>query len=102
MGKVRGHTVLRDEQTRLATFLVVPDLDMAGTRRLPCRLWRRSKHGRATPFTDSRATTSNTASPTPQGWAGPTATRKSAKPPRPLPAWWSTRLFDIGVCSTDR
>lgn len=58
MGKVRRHTVLRDEQTRLATFLVVPDLDMAGTRRLPCRFWRRSKHGRskhgrATLFTDS-------------------------------------------------
>ena len=29
----------------------------------------------------------NTASPTPPGWAGPTATRRSAKPPRPLPAW---------------
>ena len=38
MGKVRGHTVLRDEQTRLATFPVVPDLNMAATRRLPCRL----------------------------------------------------------------
>ena len=62
MGKVRRHTVLRDEQTRLATFLVVPDLDMAGTRRLPCRFWRRSKHGRATLFTDSshRIPTSST------------------------------------------
>jgi glucokinase len=32
MGKVREHTVLRDEQTRLASFAVVPDLDMAGAR----------------------------------------------------------------------
>jgi hypothetical protein len=32
MGKVREHTVLRDEQTRLASFAVVPDLDMAGVR----------------------------------------------------------------------
>jgi glucokinase len=32
MGKVREHTVLREEQTRLATFAVVPDLDMAGAR----------------------------------------------------------------------
>jgi glucokinase len=32
MGKVRQHTVLRDEQTRLASFAVVPDLDMAGAR----------------------------------------------------------------------
>jgi glucokinase len=31
-GKVREHTVLRDEQTRLASFAVVPDLDMAGAR----------------------------------------------------------------------
>ena len=32
MGKVGEHTVLRDEQTRLASFPVVPDLDMAGSR----------------------------------------------------------------------
>ena len=32
MGKVREHTVLRDEQTRLASFAVVPDLDIAGAR----------------------------------------------------------------------
>ena len=32
MGKVPEHTVLRDEQTRLASFAVVPDLDMAGAR----------------------------------------------------------------------
>jgi glucokinase len=32
MGKVREHTVLREEQTRLATFAVVPDVDMAGAR----------------------------------------------------------------------
>jgi glucokinase len=32
MGKVREHTVLREEQTRVATFAVVPDLDMAGAR----------------------------------------------------------------------
>jgi glucokinase len=32
MGKVREHTVLREEQTRLARFAVVPDLDMAGAR----------------------------------------------------------------------
>ena len=32
MGKVREHTVLRGEQTRLASFAVVPDLDMAGAR----------------------------------------------------------------------
>ena len=32
MGKVREHTVLRDEQTRLASFAVVPDIDMAGAR----------------------------------------------------------------------
>jgi glucokinase len=31
-GKVREHTVLRDEQTRLASFSVVPDLDIAGAR----------------------------------------------------------------------
>jgi glucokinase len=32
MSKVREHTALREEQTRLATFAVVPDLDMAGAR----------------------------------------------------------------------
>jgi predicted NBD/HSP70 family sugar kinase len=32
MGKVREHTVLREEQAALATFAVVPDLDMAGAR----------------------------------------------------------------------
>lgn len=38
-GKVREHTVLRDEQTRLASFAVVPDLDMAGAPgALPWRL----------------------------------------------------------------
>ena len=30
MGKVREHTVLRGEQTRLASFAVVPDLDSLG------------------------------------------------------------------------
>jgi hypothetical protein len=55
MGKVRGHTVLRDEQTRLATFPVVPDPDMAGARGLPRRLWHRFKHGRVTLFTDIAA-----------------------------------------------
>lgn len=29
---VRGHTRLRDEQARIATFALVPDLDMAGAR----------------------------------------------------------------------
>jgi glucokinase len=38
MGKVGEHTVLRDEQMRLASFAVVPDLDMAGARALPWRL----------------------------------------------------------------
>jgi glucokinase len=38
-GKVREHTVLRDEQTRLASFAVVPHLDMAGAPgALPWRL----------------------------------------------------------------
>jgi predicted NBD/HSP70 family sugar kinase len=32
MGKVREHTVLRQEQKRVATFALVPDLDMAGAR----------------------------------------------------------------------
>ncbi|HET9301985.1 MAG TPA: hypothetical protein VFO20_04340 [Propionibacteriaceae bacterium] len=32
MGEVREHTVLREEQAALATFAVVPDLDMAGAR----------------------------------------------------------------------
>jgi glucokinase len=32
MGKVREHTVLREEQTRLVSFAIVPDLDMAGAR----------------------------------------------------------------------
>jgi glucokinase len=32
MAKVREHTVLREEQATLATFAVVPDLDMAGAR----------------------------------------------------------------------
>jgi glucokinase len=32
LGRVREHTLLRDEQTRLAQFALVPDLDMAGAR----------------------------------------------------------------------
>jgi predicted NBD/HSP70 family sugar kinase len=32
LDKVREHTALREEQQRLATFAVVPDLDMAGAR----------------------------------------------------------------------
>jgi predicted NBD/HSP70 family sugar kinase len=32
LGTVREHTDLRDEQLPLATFAVVPDLDMAGAR----------------------------------------------------------------------
>jgi hypothetical protein len=32
VGKVGERTVLRDEQTRLASFAVVPDLDIAGAR----------------------------------------------------------------------
>jgi predicted NBD/HSP70 family sugar kinase len=32
LGKVREHTALREEQTRVATFALVPDLDMAGAR----------------------------------------------------------------------
>jgi predicted NBD/HSP70 family sugar kinase len=32
LGKVREHTELREEQTRVATFALVPDLDMAGAR----------------------------------------------------------------------
>ena len=32
IGKVREHTVLREEQVQLASFAVVPDLDMAGAR----------------------------------------------------------------------
>jgi len=32
MSKVREHTALREEKTRLATFAVVPDLDMPGAR----------------------------------------------------------------------
>jgi glucokinase len=32
LGKVREHTDLREEQTRVATFALVPDLDMAGAR----------------------------------------------------------------------
>jgi glucokinase len=30
--KVREHTILREEQSRVATFALVPDLDMAGAR----------------------------------------------------------------------
>jgi glucokinase len=29
---VRQHTALREEQARVATFALVPDLDMAGAR----------------------------------------------------------------------
>jgi predicted NBD/HSP70 family sugar kinase len=32
LGHVREHTVLRDEQVRVAAFALVPDLDMAGAR----------------------------------------------------------------------
>jgi predicted NBD/HSP70 family sugar kinase len=32
LGQVREHTVLRDEQVRVAAFALVPDLDMAGAR----------------------------------------------------------------------
>jgi glucokinase len=32
LGKVREHTALRDEQVRVASFALVPDLDMAGAR----------------------------------------------------------------------
>jgi glucokinase len=32
LGKVREHTALREEQARVATFSLVPDLDMAGAR----------------------------------------------------------------------
>ena len=32
LDRVRAHTVLREEQARVATFAVVPDLDMAGAR----------------------------------------------------------------------
>jgi glucokinase len=32
LGKVREHTVLREEQERVASFALVPDLDMAGAR----------------------------------------------------------------------
>ena len=32
LGQVREHTDLREEQTRVATFALVPDLDMAGAR----------------------------------------------------------------------
>jgi glucokinase len=32
LGRVREHTVLREEQQRVASFALVPDLDMAGAR----------------------------------------------------------------------
>ena len=32
LGKVREHTALREEQARVATLALVPDLDMAGAR----------------------------------------------------------------------
>jgi predicted NBD/HSP70 family sugar kinase len=32
LGRVKEHTLLRDEQARVATFALVPDLDMAGAR----------------------------------------------------------------------
>jgi predicted NBD/HSP70 family sugar kinase len=32
LGRVREHTLLREEQTRVAEFALVPDLDMAGAR----------------------------------------------------------------------
>jgi predicted NBD/HSP70 family sugar kinase len=32
LGKIREHTVLREEQARVAQFALVPDLDMAGAR----------------------------------------------------------------------
>jgi predicted NBD/HSP70 family sugar kinase len=32
LGTVREHTVLREEQARVAAFALVPDLDMAGAR----------------------------------------------------------------------
>lgn len=32
LGRVREHTVLREEQERVASFALVPDLDMAGAR----------------------------------------------------------------------
>ncbi len=54
MGKVREHTVLRDEQTRLASFAAVPDLDIAGgPGALLWRLWPRFGDSQATLFTDS-------------------------------------------------
>jgi glucokinase len=54
MGKVREHTVLRDEQTRLASFAVVPDLDMAGARGAAlAALATRFRDSQATLFTDS-------------------------------------------------
>ncbi|GFJ88394.1 hypothetical protein Prum_020360 [Phytohabitans rumicis] len=30
--RVREHTALREEQAKMATFALVPDLDMAGAR----------------------------------------------------------------------
>ena len=32
LNTVRAHTILREEQARVATFALVPDLDMAGAR----------------------------------------------------------------------
>ena len=32
LGKVREHTILRDEQSQAASIMLVPDRDMAGAR----------------------------------------------------------------------
>ena len=32
LAEVRKHTALREEQARVSTFALVPDLDMAGAR----------------------------------------------------------------------
>ncbi len=41
LGRVRAHTVLRDEQARVASIALVPDLDMAGARgsAIAARAW---------------------------------------------------------------
>ena len=51
MGKVRERTVLRDEQPRLASFAVVPDLDIAGARGAALAAWP----SQATLFTGATA-----------------------------------------------
>jgi glucokinase len=48
MGKIRQHTDLREEQAPLASFAIVPDLDMAGAEDAALSALARFRHGQTT------------------------------------------------------